>query len=121
MIPSPGRTIRALLIPAAFLPITCKADVPIGAYNLRVIAKATVAGKEITRLATVSDVPFAIYVHVPFCASRCGYCAFNTYTAGELGGDDLRRGYAAAARQEIAAARAPCIGSAQSATIPPGE
>ena len=57
-------------------------------------------------LATVSNVPFAIYVHVPFCAARCGYCAFNTYTAGELGGDDLRRGYAAAARREMAAARA---------------
>lgn len=24
------------------------------------------------------------YVHVPFCASRCGYCDFNTYTAPEL-------------------------------------
>jgi oxygen-independent coproporphyrinogen-3 oxidase len=24
------------------------------------------------------------YVHVPFCASRCGYCDFNTYTAAEL-------------------------------------
>jgi len=42
--------------PLAFLPVTCKADVPIGGYNLRVIAKATVAGKEIIRLATVSDV-----------------------------------------------------------------
>jgi oxygen-independent coproporphyrinogen-3 oxidase len=29
--------------------------------------------------------PFGIYVHVPFCASRCGYCDFNTYTPGELG------------------------------------
>ncbi len=24
------------------------------------------------------------YVHIPFCASRCGYCDFNTYTAPEL-------------------------------------
>lgn len=24
------------------------------------------------------------YVHVPFCATRCGYCDFNTYTATEL-------------------------------------
>ncbi len=31
-----------------------------------------------------------IYVHVPFCASRCGYCDFNTYTATELG-DSVRR------------------------------
>ena len=28
--------------------------------------------------------PFGVYVHVPFCATRCGYCDFNTYTAGEL-------------------------------------
>ena len=31
-----------------------------------------------------------IYVHVPFCSSRCGYCDFNTYTAMELG-DGVRR------------------------------
>ena len=29
--------------------------------------------------------PFGIYLHVPFCATRCGYCDFNTYTAAELG------------------------------------
>ena len=29
--------------------------------------------------------PFGVYIHVPFCASRCGYCDFNTYTPGELG------------------------------------
>src|SRR5580692_3591637 len=29
--------------------------------------------------------PFGIYVHVPFCTTRCGYCDFNTYTAAELG------------------------------------
>lgn len=27
---------------------------------------------------------FSVYVHVPFCAVRCGYCDFNTYTAQEL-------------------------------------
>ncbi len=30
--------------------------------------------------------PFGIYLHVPFCATRCGYCDFNTYTAEDLPG-----------------------------------
>jgi oxygen-independent coproporphyrinogen-3 oxidase len=34
--------------------------------------------------------PLSLYVHVPFCASRCGYCDFNTYTATELG-EGVRR------------------------------
>ncbi|TCO50833.1 radical SAM family heme chaperone HemW [Actinocrispum wychmicini] len=36
-------------------------------------------------LAGLGRRPFGVYVHVPFCATRCGYCDFNTYTAGELG------------------------------------
>lgn len=49
--------------------------------------------------------PFGIYVHVPFCASRCGYCDFNTYTASELSGDaSSPDGWLAAARREIALA-----------------
>jgi oxygen-independent coproporphyrinogen-3 oxidase len=35
---------------------------------------------------TLGGQPFGIYVHVPFCTTRCGYCDFNTYTAAELGG-----------------------------------
>jgi oxygen-independent coproporphyrinogen-3 oxidase len=36
-------------------------------------------------LAGLGKRPFGIYVHVPFCTTRCGYCDFNTYTAAELG------------------------------------
>ncbi len=37
-------------------------------------------------LVTTSGRAFGIYIHVPFCATRCGYCDFNTYTPAELGG-----------------------------------
>jgi hypothetical protein len=42
--------------PAAFLPLTCKADVPQGAYTLRIVARANVGGKEIVRLVSATDV-----------------------------------------------------------------
>jgi oxygen-independent coproporphyrinogen-3 oxidase len=29
---------------------------------------------------------FGVYLHVPFCRVRCGYCDFNTYTGDELRG-----------------------------------
>ena len=37
--------------------------------------------------AAVGRRPLGIYLHVPFCTTRCGYCDFNTYTAPELGPD----------------------------------
>jgi oxygen-independent coproporphyrinogen-3 oxidase len=42
---------------------------------------------------------------VPFCATRCGYCDFNTYTAEELGPGAGRASYAATAIAEIRLAR----------------
>ncbi|AGW41495.1 coproporphyrinogen III oxidase [Leifsonia xyli subsp. cynodontis DSM 46306] len=33
-----------------------------------------------------ADRDFGVYLHVPFCRVRCGYCDFNTYTATELRG-----------------------------------
>lgn len=33
-----------------------------------------------------ADRNFGVYLHVPFCKVRCGYCDFNTYTATELRG-----------------------------------
>ena len=50
--------------------------------------------------------PFGVYVHVPFCLTRCGYCDFNTYTPAELGGANPDAWVAALARElELAAAR----------------
>jgi len=51
--------------------------------------------------------PFGIYVHVPFCTVRCGYCDFNTYTSAELGDQPgaSRASYAEAAISEIRLAR----------------
>src|SRR5690554_7193117 len=44
---------------------------------------------------------FGVYLHVPFCRVRCGYCDFNTYTATELGGGASQAAYADTARREI--------------------
>ncbi len=45
-----------------------------------------------------------VYLHVPFCRVRCGYCDFNTYTASEIRG--VRQSdYAAQAAAEVAFAR----------------
>nr|WP_067864378.1 radical SAM family heme chaperone HemW [Nocardia shimofusensis] len=48
--------------------------------------------------------PFGVYIHVPFCATRCGYCDFNTYTAGELGTSASPQSWLEALRGELATA-----------------
>ncbi|GGC71939.1 coproporphyrinogen III oxidase [Hoyosella rhizosphaerae] len=55
-------------------------------------------------LATVRTRAFGVYVHVPFCATRCGYCDFNTYTAGELGSSASPDSWLEGFKREIAAA-----------------
>ncbi|MCW3011313.1 MAG: oxygen-independent coproporphyrinogen oxidase [Solirubrobacterales bacterium] len=60
--------------------------------------------------------PFGLYVHVPFCAARCGYCDFNTYTAAELPGGGDRAGFAVAALQELDQARA-ALGEREVTTV----
>jgi oxygen-independent coproporphyrinogen-3 oxidase len=56
-------------------------------------------------LAAIARRPLGIYVHVPFCAARCGYCDFNTYTASELGGFADPSAYVDAALAEVFLAR----------------
>ncbi|MGF9647224.1 radical SAM family heme chaperone HemW [Pseudarthrobacter oxydans] len=48
-----------------------------------------------------ADRAFGLYVHIPFCAVRCGYCDFNTYTATELGGGASQDAYAGTAASEV--------------------
>jgi oxygen-independent coproporphyrinogen-3 oxidase len=56
-------------------------------------------------LTALGSGPFGIYVHVPFCTVRCGYCDFNTYTLTELGVDGASVGtYADVALRELALA-----------------
>ncbi|MBA3781261.1 MAG: coproporphyrinogen III oxidase [Nocardioides sp.] len=58
-------------------------------------------------LAGSGERPFGIYVHVPFCTVRCGYCDFNTYTAEELSDTPgaSRATYAEAVIHELRMAR----------------
>ncbi|WP_206305611.1 radical SAM family heme chaperone HemW [Actinacidiphila soli] len=60
-------------------------------------------------LAGAGDRPLGFYLHVPYCASRCGYCDFNTYTASELRGSGgapaSRDNYADTLIEEIRLAR----------------
>ncbi len=53
-------------------------------------------------LASLPGAPFGLYLHVPFCSVRCGYCDFNTYTLTELGADGASVAtYADAALREL--------------------
>ena len=48
---------------------------------------------------------YEIYIHVPFCLRRCGYCDFNTYTATDLGAGASRGHYAQMVIREMALIR----------------
>ena len=47
------------------------------------------------------DKPFSVYIHVPYCKKRCGYCDFNTYTPNELDVNDQIESWAIATVKEI--------------------
>ena len=65
-------------------------------------------------LAGLGTRPFGLYVHVPFCASRCGYCDFNTYVPGE---GVRREGYVDAVLAEWALAQEVLGGAPPAATV----
>ena len=71
--------------------------------------------------AGLGERPFGLYVHVPFCATRCGYCDFNTYTAAELGsgpGVTSPGSYPAQAIAEIRFARRVLAGAERGVNLP---
>jgi putative oxygen-independent coproporphyrinogen III oxidase len=55
-------------------------------------------------MSTVSE-PFGVYVHVPFCTSRCDYCAFATWTDRFHLVDDYVSACVAHARATLAGGR----------------
>lgn len=50
--------------------------------------------------ASLGQRPFGVYVHVPWCSSRCGYCDFNTYVPGAISGAEPAS-FASDARAEL--------------------
>jgi putative oxygen-independent coproporphyrinogen III oxidase len=80
----------------------------------------------------LATTPFGLYVHVPFCATRCGYCDFNTYTSDELGPGANRAEYAGSAIAELRRAaetlgpdlptvRTVFVGGGTPTLLPPGD
>src|SRR5829696_5848271 len=95
------RRARAVMSAASWfssLSIERQPTEPIGARTLnrqpRSMPSALPAGDPVpvdgslleSALAALTEQGFGIYLHVPFCSTRCGYCDFNTYPAAELRG-----------------------------------
>ena len=62
--------------------------------------------QELGKAYLPADRPFRIYVHVPFCLRRCGYCNFNTFTSFSLAPGFDRTSYPSLLKREMEAARA---------------
>ena len=58
---------------------------------------------------------FGVYIHVPFCATRCGYCDFNTYTPTEV--DSSHAQYLGALERELELAAAKGLPEAETVFI----
>ncbi|WP_298417466.1 radical SAM family heme chaperone HemW [Brevibacterium sp.] len=48
-----------------------------------------------------ADRGLSLYIHVPYCRVRCGYCDFNTYTAEDLGPGASREDFRANLAREL--------------------
>lgn len=60
---------------------------------------------KLPNVGNLKNKPFSLYVHVPYCAKRCGYCDFNTYTPSELDRDDQIESWLQSAIKETVFAR----------------
>ncbi|AIJ34026.1 coproporphyrinogen III oxidase [Corynebacterium imitans] len=60
---------------------------------------------------------FGVYIHVPFCATRCGYCDFNTYTPNEVESSHAEYFDALERELTLAAARVDVRGGADTVFI----
>lgn len=60
---------------------------------------------KLPNIGDLSKKPFSLYVHVPYCAKRCGYCDFNTYTPTELDLEDQINSWLNSALKEVNFAR----------------
>ena len=49
--------------------------------------------------------PFSVYLHVPYCRVRCGYCDFNTYTNLTMGQGASAEDFVGTLAGELRAAR----------------
>ncbi len=56
-------------------------------------------------VGNLKNKPFSLYVHVPYCSKRCGYCDFNTYTPSELDREDQIESWLQSAIKETVFAR----------------
>jgi oxygen-independent coproporphyrinogen-3 oxidase len=54
--------------------------------------------------AAIATTPLGIYLHVPFCERRCGYCAFSTLAVGDRPDPTLTRRFLAGVDAELAVA-----------------
>ncbi len=57
--------------------------------------------------------PFALYVHIPFCTAKCTYCDFNSYA----GQDSLMPPYAQAVAQRRRELWAPHVAGRRAETV----